>query len=164
VLSTIYSQRIPRELFYNLSDFSNTLLDQRLDAAEQKIFALRQHKRASNGPSALADISLGLFQQMEQLSTTGEVPAIPCGFYDLDNLLAGGFYPEDLIILGGRPSMGKSVLACSIAYQIAEIHQAPTLIFSLEMSSDSIVRRYLSNLAEIQGDKLRLGKLSIRFG
>ena len=135
-------------------------LDQRLDAAEQKIFALRQQKRATNRPEEIADISVGLFQQMEQLSVTGEIPALASGFYDLDNLLSGGFYPEDLIIVGARPSIGKSLLACSIAYQIADIHQAPTLIFSLEMSKQSIVRRYLSNKAEIEGDKLRQGMLS----
>ncbi len=143
-------------LGYNQSE----ALDQRLDAAEQKIFALRPLQRATNRPEEISDISVGLFQQMEQLSVSGEIPAISCGFYDLDNLLAGGFYPEDLIIVGARPSIGKSLLACSIAYQIADIHQAPTLIFSLEMSKQSIVRRYLSNLAEIEGDKLRLGMLS----
>jgi len=135
-------------------------LDQRLDAAEQKIFALRQQKQARNRPEAIADISIGLFQQMEQLSVTGEIPAIASGFYDLDNLLSGGLYPEDLIIVGARPSIGKSLLACSIAYQIADIHQAPTLIFSLEMSKESIVRRYLSSLTQIESDKLRLGTLS----
>ncbi len=135
-------------------------LDQRLDAAEQKIFALRQQKQARNRPEAIADISIGLFQQMEQLSVTGEIPAIASGFYDLDNLLSGGLYPEDLIIVGARPSIGKSLLACSIAYQIADIYQAPTLIFSLEMSKESIVRRYLSSLAQIESDKLRLGTLS----
>ena len=117
-------------------------------------------QRVTNRPEEIADISVGLFQQMEQLSVSGEIPAITCGFYDLDNLLSGGFYPEDLIIVGARPSIGKSLLACSIAYQIADIHQAPTLIFSLEMSKQSIVRRYLSNKAEIEGDKLRQGMLS----
>lgn len=134
-------------------------LDTRLDAAEQKVFALRQKNRESNKPETIADISVRVFQQLEHLSTTGELPAIASGFYDLDKLLAGGFYPEDLIVIGGRPSMGKSLLACSIAYQVAAIQCAPTLIFSLEMPKDSIVRRYISNLAEIEGEKLRQGRV-----
>jgi replicative DNA helicase len=77
----------------------------------------------------------------------------------LDNLLAGGFYPEDLIVLGGRPSMGKSLLACTMAYQVAAMHQMPSLIFSLEMSADAIVQRYVSNLAQIEATRLRQGKI-----
>ncbi len=73
-----------------------------------------------------------VFQQMEELAATGVPRVIASGFYDLDNLLAGGFYPEDLIVLGGRPSMGKSLLACTMAYQVAAMHQMPTLVFSLE--------------------------------
>jgi replicative DNA helicase len=134
-------------------------LNTRLDAAQQKVFALHQQRHQSNQPELVANVSLRVFQQMEQLALTGAPPAIASGFYDLDHLLAGGFYPEDLIVVGGRPSMGKSLLACSMAYQIAARSQMPTLIFSLEMSADAIVQRYVSNLAQIEGSQLRQGKI-----
>lgn len=134
-------------------------LDTRLDAAQQKVFALQQQRQQSNQPQPMSSISMRVFQQMEELAVTGVPRAIASGFYDLDNLLAGGFYPEDLIVLGGRPSMGKSLLACSMAYQVAAMHQMPTLIFSLEMSADAIVQRYVSNLAQIEATRLRQGKI-----
>ena len=84
-------------------------LNTRLDAAQQKVFALHQQRHQSNQPELVANVSLRVFQQMEQLAITGAPPAIASGFYDLDHLLAGGFYPEDLIVVGGRPSMGKSL-------------------------------------------------------
>lgn len=135
-------------------------LPTRLDEAEQKVFALRHQSQDVTKPESVGDISIRVYQQMEHLANTGELPAIATGFYDLDELLAGGLYPENLIILGGRPSMGKSVIGCSIAYQVAAMYQMPTLIFSLEMSKDDIVRRFLSNLAGVEGDKLRQGKIS----
>lgn len=82
-------------------------LSTRLDSAEQRVFALRQGDRDSSKPELVADISVQVYQQMEHLANTGECSAIATGFYDLDDLLAGGLYPEDLIIVGGRPSMGK---------------------------------------------------------
>lgn len=132
----------------------------RLDAAEQKVFALQGRSRDNGKPEMIVDVCTRIFCQIEELAQTGATPAINTGFYDLDSLLGGGFYPQDLIILGGRPSMGKSLVGCNLAYQVAFKYNAPTLIFSLEMDSESITRRYLSNLAGIESDRLRQGQVA----
>lgn len=131
----------------------------RVDSAEQQIFAIRHQASTDNAPEMLSDICIDVFAQVEQIATTGNKPGIPTGFYDLDNLL-GGLYPGDLIVLGGRPSMGKSLLSHSLAYNIANLHNATTTIFSLEMSKQQITTRFLSNLSGIETIRLREGNIN----
>lgn len=140
---------------------SNEVLEvtERLDQAEQKLFNLRKD-RSSNGIQPISDVAVDVFAYLGQIDSTGELPALATGFYDLDEMLAGGLYPGDLIVLGGRPSMGKSLLGCTLAYRIAEIYKQHTLIFSLEMPKQSIVMRFLANLAELDSQKIRQAKLS----
>lgn len=130
----------------------------RVDSAEQQIFAIRHQAKTDTDPEMLSDICIDVFSQIEQIATTGNKPGIPTGFYDLDNLL-GGLYPGDLIVLGGRPSMGKSLLSHSLAYNIANLHSATTMIFSLEMSKQQITTRFLSNLSGIETIRLREGNI-----
>lgn len=130
----------------------------RVNSAEAKIFAIGHKTKSDNDLESLGDICVGVFQQIEEIARTGEKPGIPTGFYDLDALL-GGLYPGDLIVLGGRPSMGKSLLAHTLAYNIANLHDAPTVIFSLEMSKAQIVTRFLSNASGIETTRLREGNL-----
>ncbi len=131
----------------------------RVDSAEQQIFAIRNHSKSDNEPEMISDICVEVFAQIEQIATTGNKPGIPTGFYDLDNLL-GGLYPGDLIVLGGRPSMGKSLLSHSLAYNIANLHDATTMLFSLEMSKQQITTRFLSNLSGIETIRLREGNMA----
>lgn len=135
-------------------------LDKRLDLAEQKVFALRRRRAARAATEHISDPTSRTFNQIEEVLNNGMQPTIPTGFYDLDTLLGGGFYPGDLIVLGARPSMGKTALSCAIAYQIAVIHSSPVLIFSLEMSSESIANRYISSIAGIESDKIRQGQIA----
>lgn len=130
----------------------------RVNSAEAKIFAIGHKTKSDNDLESLGDICVGVFQQIEQIANTGEKPGIPTGFYDLDALL-GGLYPGDLIVLGGRPSMGKSLLAHTLAYNIANLQDAPTVIFSLEMSKAQVVTRFLSNVSGIETTRLREGNL-----
>ena len=89
----------------------------------------------------------------------GGLRGIPSGFYDLDNVTAG-FQKSDLIIIGARPSLGKSTLALDIARNAAKECGLPVGIFSLEMSKDQIIDRLISAEAGINLWKLRTGHLS----
>lgn len=131
---------------------------ERLDNAEQKIFAIRHQTPTENEPGMLSDIVVEVFARIEQIATTGQKPGITTGFYDLDSLL-GGLYPGDLIVVGGRPSMGKSLLSHSLAYNIANLHNAPAMIFSLEMSKEQVTTRFLSNASGIETLRLREGDI-----
>lgn len=79
------------------------------------------------------------------------------GFYALDSLLGGGLSPGELIVVGARPSMGKSIFGCQLALDVATINRKPALIFSLEMDSGAIVTRFLAADLQIETSRLRQG-------
>ena len=81
------------------------------------------------------------------------------GFRDLDTKL-GGFQASDLIILAGRPSMGKTAFALNIARNVADLQSFPVVIFSLEMSRNQIIYRFLSNESGVNNSKLRSGAIN----
>ena len=99
----------------------------------------------------------------EALQNGAMLSGISTGFYDLDNR-TGGLNPGDLIVVAGRPSMGKSALAINIAYQVAKTSRAKggsaVALFSLEMSPKQIADRILSDQSEISLDRLRCGHIS----
>lgn len=139
-------------------------LESRTDKAEAKIFAVSSlHKSSSskNTPEPTSESVARVYSQFEAMAANGAPPSVATGFYDLDQMLNGGFYPGDLIVIGGRPSMGKSLLGCTLAYNIADCSKKPTLIFSLEMDTDSIIRRFFSNQAGIDSGRLRQGNIDL---
>ncbi|QLE60024.1 replicative DNA helicase [Nostoc sp. TCL26-01] len=135
-------------------------LVERLDVAEQKIFSIRHQSQLDNEPEILGDISVRVFSEIQKIAETGELPGVPTGFYDLDAMLGGGFQPGDLIVVGGRPSMGKSSFCHQIALNISRTYQSPTMIFSLEMSKEDINKRFLVSETKIEIKRLRSGSLS----
>ena len=132
---------------------------ERLDIAEQKIFSIRNHSQTDKSVQMNRDISVINFAEIERKSRGEEEPAIATGLYDLDALIGGGFQPGQLIVLGGRPSMGKSSLASQLALSIAADQNAPTMIFSLEMSGKEINKRFLSSESGIEMVYLISGKV-----
>jgi replicative DNA helicase len=130
-----------------------------LDQAEQKIFAVTQ-ERVTRSVVPASDILLDIFESLEQRFTEGaEIPGIASSFYDLDSLTQG-FQPSDLIIVAGRPSMGKTSLCLSIGHNITQKANLPVVVFSLEMSKEQLVQRLLSSEAEIDSHRLRSGRIS----
>ncbi|HEY9675697.1 MAG TPA: replicative DNA helicase [Waterburya sp.] len=127
-----------------------------LDQAEQKIFSLTQ-KRPQQGLVPIAETLIQTFQEIETHHQGIALPGIPSNFYDLD-AMTGGFQRSDLIIIAGRPSMGKTSFAIGIARQIAET--LPIAIFSLEMSKEQLVQRILAGEAEIESNYLRTGRIA----
>jgi replicative DNA helicase len=131
-------------------------IDETLDKAEKMIFAISEHRvKASFVPvkDVLKDtIALvqNLFQRKEGIS------GLPTGFTDLD-MLTTGFYPGDLIILGARPSMGKTALCLNIAQNVAIQTGETVAMFSLEMSKEQLVMRMLCSEAEVDANRIRSG-------
>lgn len=133
-------------------------IEEVLDQAEQKIFNITQVRPQQNLIS-IAETLINTFQDIEDRHEGVALPGLNCNFYDLD-AMTGGFQRSDLIIVAGRPSMGKTALCTNISYSIAKIHKLPVAIFSLEMSKDQLVQRLLSSEAKIESNRLRSGRIS----
>ncbi|OKH21099.1 replicative DNA helicase [Hydrococcus rivularis NIES-593] len=134
-----------------------TELDIVLDESEKKIFRLTQ-KRPQEGLIPIGDTLVQTLNDIEKLHQKVAQPGIPCGFYDLD-AMTSGFQRSDLIIIAGRPSMGKTSFALNIAHNVAK-QNLPVAIFSLEMSKEQLALRLLASEAGIESNKLRSGRLS----
>jgi replicative DNA helicase len=133
-------------------------LDSVLDESEKKIFRLTQ-KRPQEGLIPIAETLVETFSEIEKLHQKIALPGIPCGFYDLD-AMTSGLQRSDLIIIAGRPSMGKTSFALNMAHNIAKQQQLPVAIFSLEMSKEQLALRLLASEAGIESNRLRSGRLT----
>jgi replicative DNA helicase len=130
-----------------------------LDEAEQAIFQIAENRvRPSFYP--IREIVKSSFKTLEKLYEKKElVTGVPSGFRDLDKYTAG-FQPSDLIIVAGRPSMGKTAICLNFAQHAAASAKVPVAIFSLEMSKEQLVLRMLCSEAMVEGTRLRTGFLS----
>jgi replicative DNA helicase len=129
-----------------------------LDQAEQKVFNVTQEKPQS-GLVHIGDTLINTFQDIETRHQGIALPGIPCGFYDLD-AMTSGFQRSDLIIVAGRPSMGKTAFCLNLAHNIAAGYKLPVAVFSLEMSKEQLVQRLLASEAGIESSYLRSGRIS----
>jgi replicative DNA helicase len=130
-----------------------------LETAEAEIFAVSD-KNTRSELMSLEQILAESFDRLEELSKNkGQLRGVRTGFRDLDNKLAG-LQRSDLIILAGRPSMGKSAFAINIAHNIAVQEKQAVLIFSLEMSKDQLVDRMLADESGVDSWNIRTGNLS----
>ncbi|WP_130471440.1 replicative DNA helicase [Candidatus Magnetaquicoccus inordinatus] len=138
-------------------------LDKLLDEAEQRIFSVGEGRtlRSANYYPLKAVLMPVLHSIEQQMKHKGTVTGVPTGFVDLDRMLSG-LQNSDLLILAGRPSMGKTSFAMNIAANAAVDHQVPVAVFSLEMSKEQLVSRMLSSAARIDAQKLRTGWLDER--
>jgi replicative DNA helicase len=100
-----------------------------------------------------------VYDRIDMISRqTEEIYGVPTGMYEIDKLL-GGLQKSDLIIIAGRPGMGKTGFMLSVAKNAAQKHKKHVAIFSLEMSNQQLVQRLLSQETKIDSQKLRSGKL-----
>ena len=132
--------------------------DELLDQAEQKIFSISQasHRRSF---VPLKDVVTSGFHLIEELyGKKSEITGIPSGFIDLDTKTAG-FQPSDLIVIAGRPSMGKTSLALGAALHAAVHNDSVVAVFSLEMSKEQLVLRMLSSEGGVDSHHIRTGQL-----
>ncbi len=160
----IRQKSILRSLISTTSDIANRCfeeqddIEQLVDEAEQSIFEIAGSKSSSEFAS-LRTIIPESFNNVEKLFERKElITGVPTGYTELDKMTAG-FQPSDLIILAGRPSMGKTALALNIAQHAALIDKTGVAIFSLEMSKDQLAMRLLSSVGRIDSQKIRTGRL-----
>ncbi|MBI2082630.1 MAG: replicative DNA helicase [Deltaproteobacteria bacterium] len=134
-------------------------IEEYLDNAEKEIFEIAQ-RRVRQSFFPIKDIVKESFRTIEQLYEKKElITGVPTGFLELDRLTAG-LQRSDLIVVAGRPSMGKTAFAICVAAHAAVIRKIPSAIFSLEMSKEQLVQRMLCMEGRIDGSRLRGGFLS----
>jgi replicative DNA helicase len=134
-------------------------VDEILEAAESAIFEISE-KKIKQDFHPLGELITESIKKVEKLYQKKEaVTGVPTGFTELDKKTAG-FQPSDLIIIAGRPSMGKTAFALNIAQNAAIDHNIPVAIFSLEMSRDQLSLRMLCSEAKINAHSVRTGFLS----
>jgi replicative DNA helicase len=138
-------------------DTSQTL-EKVLDQAEQEVLNITQ-VRPQSGLTPVSEIVMKTYQEIEARNQELLPPGLTCDFADLD-AMTGGFQRSDLIVLAGRPSMGKTAITLNIAYNMSILHKLPVLIFSLEMSKEQLVQRMLAGEARIDSNRLRAGRIS----
>jgi replicative DNA helicase len=130
-----------------------------LDEAERAIFEISE-KRVRPSFYSIREIVKDSFTTIERLFKKKElVTGVPSGFKELDCMTAG-FQPSDLIIIAGRPSMGKTAFCLNVAEYAAIENKIPVAIFSLEMSKEQLVIRMLCSQAHVEGTRLRTGYLN----
>jgi len=136
-------------------------VDEVVDSAEKFIFEVSDNKQKGTYLH-LKEIIKNSIETIDMLYQKKEhVTGVPTGFIDFD-IKTAGLQPADLIIVAGRPSMGKSALALCMAEYAAVIEKVPTAIFSLEMSKEQLVQRMLCSHAKVDAHKVRTGYLETR--
>ena len=131
-----------------------------LDEAERRVFAIaEQVSRGGEGFQPLRGLLTQALERIEQLFQSNEpFTGLPSGFKDFDKLTSG-LQPSDLIIIAGRPSMGKTTFAMNIAENVALEVRRPVAIFSMEMPGEALAMRMMSSLGRIDQHRVRTGKL-----
>ena len=129
-----------------------------IDFLERKVFSLSE-ERITSGLVHISEVIPDVVKRIEELSARREmVTGIPTGYYELDRMTSG-LHDSDLIIIAARPSMGKTALAISIAYNVAVKEGKSVAFFSLEMSKEQIVTRLIAQDSKIPLHNIRNGYL-----
>ncbi|MEC7616067.1 MAG: replicative DNA helicase [Pseudomonadota bacterium] len=171
--STIYETHLRRELIRIgddvISDASHPDVDlpatTQIETAEAKLFQLAETGEAGAGLRSFENVAAAAINQAAiALKSDGGLSGYSTGLTGLNNKM-GGLHRSDLIILAGRPAMGKSALATNIAFHVATTTRtgetsAPVAFFSLEMSAEQLGTRILSERARIDSNSIRQGQLS----
>lgn len=133
--------------------------DDLVEEAERQVFAIAEGRIADSGPQPVTPLLDTAAEEVRKLyEHKGQLPGLPSGFENLDKMTTG-FKDSDLIVIAGRPSMGKTALAMNIVeYAVVECDK-PSVVFSLEMAAEQLVLRLLSSLARIDQSRMRIGEL-----
>ncbi|MDO5531617.1 replicative DNA helicase [Sutterella sp.] len=133
-----------------------------LDNAEKSVLAINErNQRSQRGFQPLATLVRNVSARVIELYNTmdsSEVTGVSSGYRNLDNVTAG-LQPGDLIIIAGRPSMGKTSFALNIAENVGVDQGLPVAVFSMEMGADQLAQRMISSVGRIDAQKLRKGRL-----
>jgi replicative DNA helicase len=141
----------------NSGYITNFLLEDILSDFENELFNLTNELKPQK-LSTSADLIYSIFLQLKQKANEPQLPGLSSGFYGLDSLIQG-FQKSDLIIIAGRPSIGKTAFCLSLGINVIKYSKTPILLFSLEMSKEQIMYRLLGMETNINQMRLRSGKL-----
>jgi replicative DNA helicase len=135
---------------------------QLLDEAESKVFAIAEEgARGGTGFQSLPVVLSEVVQRVDELyhrDDPSDVTGVPTGFTDMDNMTSG-FQAGDLIIVAGRPSMGKTAFSLNIGEHVAIDQGLPVAVFSMEMGANQLALRLLSSVGRLDQQRLRTGRL-----
>ena len=136
--------------------------DQLLDEAEAKIFEIAESGARNNqGFQEIQPLLRAAVERIDELyhrDNPSEVTGIPTGYTDIDRMTSG-LQPGDLIIVAGRPSMGKTAFSLNIAENVALDAGLPVAVFSMEMGAQQLVMRMIGSVGRLDQHKLRIGQL-----
>jgi len=135
-------------------------INELLDEAERKVFEIANQDSRGAGPQTISHILTSTVERIEALCNSDQsITGLATGYYDFDEMTSG-LQRSDLIIVAGRPSMGKTTFAMNIVEHVAMVNKTkPVLVFSMEMPSESLAMRLLSSLGRVEQTKIRNGKL-----
>lgn len=160
----VREKRVLRDLIRAAGEISEGAFDERLeiedflDRIEQKVLSISQ-KSLPQSFVEVKDELKSAYERIERLHEhKGAIRGVTTGFPGIDNLLSG-FQKSDLIVLGARPSLGKTTLALDIARHAAIQGQVPVAVFSLEMSKEQVIDRLISGESGVSLWQLRSGRL-----
>ena len=142
----------------NSSYVTNISLEVILNNLEKEIFTL-SHEMNTKKMSNNAQLLNTVFSELKERFLNPSLPGLTSGFSSLDSLIHG-FQKSDLIIIAGRPSMGKTALSLNITLNVIKRSKLPVLFFSLEMSKEQLIYRLLSIETNVNQTKLKTGRLS----
>lgn len=161
----VYDKSVMRKLIRANENIANSCyagnkpLPAILEETEKDIFSLLQSGDTGEFKS-VRQIVLNVFDKIEQAAQTkGTITGLETGFRKLDTQLSG-LQPSDLILIAARPSVGKTAFVLNLTETIAVKHNIPVAIFSLEMSSEQLVNRILSQNSMVSSQKIRIGDLT----
>lgn len=136
---------------------------QLLDQAEQRVFEIAESgAKSTQGFVAIQPLLGQVVERIQELydqENPSEITGVPTGFTDLD-IMTSGLQPGDMIVVAGRPSMGKTAFALNIAEHVGVDLGLPVAIFSLEMSGPQLAMRFLSSVGRLDAHRVRTGRLS----
>ena len=141
----------------NSSYITNIPLENIFNDLETQIFKLKTQTQKKE-PFRSIDLFSNIFFELKTKSLNPSLIGLSSGFYDLDSMTQG-FQKSDLIIIAGRPSMGKTAFSLNIAINIVKNQKLPVLFFNLEMSKEQLIYRLLSNETKITNTRLRSGNI-----
>ena len=136
---------------------------QLLDEAESKIFAIAEEgARGAQGFQAIQPLLTQVVERIDELynrDNQNDITGVPTGFVDLDRMTSG-LQPGDLVIVAGRPSMGKTAFSLNIGENVAIDSGLPVAVFSMEMGGAQLAMRMLGSVGRLDQSRLRIGKLN----
>ena len=162
ILNEKYLRRLMIEVgkqIINWGYLTSLDLNEIIEKIELAIKNLTKQKMSDQLYSA-AEIMDEIFVEMKEKGTNKQVKSLKTFFQDLDSIVQG-FEKSDLIIIAGRPSMGKTAFSLDIGKNIVEKYNIPLIIFSLEMSRQQILYRLIANKSKINSNRLKSGKMTL---